>query len=318
MKKILSWLSGLLALQLGLSGALYWHGHSSPGVEPAAPLLSVSIAAVDRMVISDGDNEAVIVRAAVDTAAGNPGDGGWQLPGLGELPADSARSSAALSRLAAVQTGWPVTTTAASHQRFEVADDNFQRRVQLYSDGDLAADLLLGTSPGFRKVHLRRTGESSVYAVELSTFELPAGDNDWLDKSLLASPEATRIEGADLSIERVGDDWRRPGAGNNAGESEPATANGELASALTGLEVTGLAAATTELPQQPVKAFVISGPDGYSRRLEFFRTDQDYLVKEAGSDRVFTVSQYDFEQITGEADAATTADGAVESPPPGR
>jgi hypothetical protein len=187
-------LTGLLLLQLGLALGLYWHRlEPDAGDLTPVPLLDAG-ARVAELRISDMQQEALLVLK----------DGQWRLPALADLPADGAKVEAALARLKRTATGWPVTTTAASHQRFEVAPDNYQRRLVL-SAGGRPVELFLGTSPGFRKVHLRRAGEEAVYAVGLSAYELPADDNDWLDKEGLASESVDRIDGPDFTLVKQAD-----------------------------------------------------------------------------------------------------------------
>ena len=55
--------------------------------------------------------------------------------------------------------------------------------------------MLLGTSPGFRKVHVRRPNEKEIYTVNLNTYDMPVADTEWLDKALLSAKDVRRIKG---------------------------------------------------------------------------------------------------------------------------
>src|SRR5690606_11613065 len=93
-------------------------------------------------------------------------DGRWVL--LEGLPADEAKLTEMLDDISELRGSWPVTTTVGAHERFKVGDDNFQHRINLYTQDEETASLILGTAPGFRQVHVRRPGESDVYNVDLS------------------------------------------------------------------------------------------------------------------------------------------------------
>ena len=121
------WLGGLLLAQLALAGGLYWSHLQAGDVAPEAPLLSAAAGSVDRLVIGDGSQQVELERAGE----------GWALVDSG-LPADGARVDGALERLASTTTGWPVTTTNAAHRRFEVDEDDYQRRLQAFAGGQPA------------------------------------------------------------------------------------------------------------------------------------------------------------------------------------
>ena len=167
----------LLGVQLVAAGLLYRAGLQPADEYEARPLLAVDSGAVDRLVIADGDTETVLVRQ---------GDDGWRLPALGDLPADSALVQAALDQVAATRIQWPVTTTAASHERFDVAGDDYQRKVQLFSGDRLVGGFYLGTAPVFRRVHLRNLEGDEVYVVEMNVSDLPATGEAWLEQTPLA------------------------------------------------------------------------------------------------------------------------------------
>ncbi len=122
----------------------------------------------------------------IDDAEGNTAtlkklDDGWQL--ASGLPADAAKADELLAKLAGLTLGWPASTNADAHQRFEVAENNFQRKLQLTS-AERESTLYFGTSPGYQQVHARGEGDS-VFAVKVANHEMPALTDDWLDKSVL-------------------------------------------------------------------------------------------------------------------------------------
>ena len=132
---------------------------------------------VDALRFSDGERTVDLTR----------GESGWQ---VGDLPADGAKIESVLAKLTAIDEPWPVATSADAAARFELEDDNFQREVVVASGGSELARLLFGTSPGYQKVHARRSDSEEIYSVGLSNYELPVNVDGWLDKALLALTEA--------------------------------------------------------------------------------------------------------------------------------
>jgi hypothetical protein len=290
------WLGGLLLLQLVLATGLAWNHRQAGGGQPPRPLLEVAAGEVDRIVVGGADGgEAVITRE---------GDG-WRLPALAGLPASGGKVSETLEKLAAAKTEWPVATTDSSHARFEVADEKFQRRLQLYHGDEQLAEFYLGTSPGLRKVHLRRAGETPVYDVDLSTYDLPATDDGWLDKSLLALDDASRIAGPDYTLQESDQGtWNLTGGAAAGLDDERAR---QLVSAFSTLRVQSVAGDVT--PEQlaggkRVALRVTAGEQEYS--YQFSTVDQRHYVQRDDLESVFELSQYDFDRIA-EVDLAELA-----------
>ncbi|NHN38414.1 DUF4340 domain-containing protein [Pseudomaricurvus alcaniphilus] len=198
MNKLTSWLGGLLALQLVLAAGLFWGDGAGQSEAIGQPLLGFEQAQIDKVVIGAGEEEVTLQRQ----------DGQWRLPGQSDLPVDSGKLQPLLEQLHGLQSGWPVATSASSHQRFEVSEDTHQRRIRLFRDGQLVVDLYLGTSPGFKKVHGRRAADTEVYALPLNSFDFPTSADNWLDKTLQAT-------GADEVTERPATDEAGEGEGKS-------------------------------------------------------------------------------------------------------
>jgi hypothetical protein len=289
MRRYFNLLVMLLVAQLALAAWLFFSG-KPPGAEATGrPLLAIDVAAVDRVLIEDADQQVDIARA----------DGGWVLAATPALPADGKRLEASLADMAAVTTEWPVTTTAGARERFEVADENFQRRVRLYRGDELAGDFYLGTSPVFRQVHLRRDGEDAVYAVRLSVSDLPAGKDAWLDKSLLAAAGPDRIEGPDYTLTKDdGGDW----ALENAAEAEiqlDADKAGQLAGALSALRVQSVATGTVTDGEgaTSIDLRVRNAQGSFDYR--FTAVDSEYYVQRSDIEFLFSLSRLEYERTAG-------------------
>lgn len=286
MTKLQSWLSGLLAVQLLLAGALLWRGYQANDGSEIEKLFDIAANEIDRIVISDGDSSVGLAKRS----------GQWTLPDNSELPATESKITSTLDSLADIELVWPVSTTTSSHERFEVEADNYQRDVKLFKGDDLIARLLIGTSPGFRKVHLRRAGEDEVYSVALNSFDFPATADNWLNTKLLNIADADQIKGPDFSMSKQEDQWQlNPDAAQGEGDApqiEQDKAN-QLAIAFSNFSVQGLAESAPDA--ESVSFEVQAGDKKFV--YAFMEKDDKYFVRRDDRDLVFTVSKYDYERM---------------------
>lgn len=204
MKKLTFWLTSLLLIQLLLAVALLWNNQREARLNQPKPLLSIDWQAVDSLSIEDKANGVYIAKS----------EGQWMLSKQ-QLPASNDKVNELLRNLEKLHTGWPVATTSNSHKRFQVAEDKFIRRVQLYSGGEVLGELFFGNSPGLHQSHVRRKGDDSIYTVDIDTLDMLPSSRPWFDISLLAVKDARSIKGPDYNIKKVGTIW----AFNRAGPS---------------------------------------------------------------------------------------------------
>ena len=308
MKRYFNLLVALLVVQLAVATWLFFSGSRPVDEVTGQPLLAIDVGEVDRLAIEAREQEIELDRVGDD----------WVLASMPALPVDGKRLDEVLANIAAVTTGWPVTTTAGARERFEVAPGNFQRRVRLYRGDELAGDFYLGTSPGFRQVHLRRDAEDAVYAVRLSVSDLPVSNDAWLDKSLLAATGLDRIESENyLLVKPEEGDWVLQGGADDEGlvveaiDSERAE---QLAAAFSGLRVQAIV--TGPVPdgeEVETTAIQVRGAGG-SYDYRFTAADSKYFVERADVEAVFTLSQYDYDRIAGVGRVDLLADQSTEEP----
>lgn len=274
----------LLVVQLVLLAFLQFSGESKERATTA--LLELEASAVTRLAVSDVDGNEVSIKQA---------DGGWVL--ASGLPATDSKVTTLLEKLAGLNLSWPVATSSATHDRFEVAEKKYQRRVVL-NDG--AATLWFGTSPGYQQVHARR-GTDDVYAVKLATYEMPATADDWLDKSLLhAGGEVRSVRWANgMTLENT-----PPGPG-----AEPVwLLGGVLASAeaaqsavqrLASLDVLGVLDTAPSAAPSDAKEILLRDSDG-EYRLSYWprESNGDHVIMSTRfPGEAFRMSNYVAEQL---------------------
>jgi hypothetical protein len=162
-------LASLLAFQLSFALLLWWRDIWPQAETVPVKLLELVVDEIDTVSISAG-KESVQLRREADS---------WTIAGDEVQAANSIKVQGLLQQLAALQARWPVADSVDSARRFEVAESNAQRRIEIVSGGESTV-LLLGTSPAMRKVHARRAGQQAIYSLEFAHYLAPAQASDWL------------------------------------------------------------------------------------------------------------------------------------------
>jgi hypothetical protein len=290
------WLGIVLALQLVLVAALLFVKGGRADADPG-PLLTFDANAVTQIALADGEGAAVTLQRDGD---------GWRLDG--GLPADDGKVAELLERLGGLQAAWPVATTASASRRFEVTAETFQRHVQLRAGSETAADLYLGTSPGYQRVHARRADDDAVYSVALANFQVPVGADDWLDKALLQPRgEITALarDGA-WNLTRGEEGWLLDAAAADQDEAAG------LIRRFAELRVSGAASGDGEGLEERAR-FRISDADGTFTLTLYGDADGDvYQLRSERLEPVFTLAAYLADQLLVDADRLRANDAAPE------
>ncbi|WP_296701344.1 DUF4340 domain-containing protein [Thiocapsa sp. UBA6158] len=287
-------LAGLLVLQILLALGLHLGGGRT--LVPSAadtPLLGMTPDQVQSLRIENGDGtDSVTLARRGDT---------WSVSDLADLPVQNAKVEQFIGELAALKRPLPIATSTAAQERFKVADDAFERRMTLEGETGPIAGLLIGDSPGFKRVFARIPGETGVYELRLALSDVSARRDDWIDVGLL------RLEGE--QINRVATrDWilskDETGVWTLADNDRPVDA--ETVSALMlrlanlGYRgVLGVADDPTYNQQDPLIEFEIGLTDGSKRhyRISQAKDSQDYVLKDAERPWYFKLSEFDLGEL---------------------
>ena len=317
-------LGALLGIQVVIVGVLL--AARSGGIEEPEPFLEFDAGIVDSLIVSNSDGSVSLAKV----------DGAWQLPN--EVPAATMKVDTVLEKLAKASGGWPVANTGSTRERFEVTEDNHQRHILVKAGEDTLADIYLGTSPGYRKTHARRSGDDEVYAIGFSNYEAGVKLADWLDRSLLRPKgelaAVRRLPGGFIPASEP-DSESEDESGDDEAAAEPVaefalskddgdgwvSADGTeldqgkvetFVGRFKGLSVTGVSEAT--LPDAATMDFVLTDEDGDQTLSVFALEDGEKYV--AVSDRLpgaYELSKYIAEQMnTPLADLAPDAPAADE------
>ncbi len=265
------------------------------------PLLarSEAVSAVDQILVADEQGKQIKLLR---------GGKHWVLPELDGLPADGKKVQALLGALGEHNHGWPVAHTAAARQRFQVADYLYQRQITLLTQGEVRAKIFLGTSPTYRKVHARNEQHDAIYSISLNTFDVPAQSDAWLDSALLQTRTPVQITADGYSLDRSGGQWRL-----GTGEEPDSRELEALLGALRSLQVAGIAGKGTqqELAQTEAELILRISSLAGEVTLQLFKLGEEYFVLSSEYSRLFQLSAYDFDRLTGIDAFLLSGDNAV-------
>jgi len=283
MRAKLIFLSLLLLAQLGLAFALGMNNDRLKAFDATESLLLLGPDAPDQLAF-EGENQQLVLKKQ---------DSRWTLPDHFGAQADGPKIDELLQALTNLRRPWPVAENSTADKRFKVADDSFERRLAFKSGDKELGRLLLGSSPGFRKVHARVAGEKNVYDIPFSTYQVSLKPEDWVDKTQLQlkNEQISAISLADCRLVRQ--DKKLVVAGLSDKEETLAPKVTELLNKLTNLTVLDVVAK----PQQTLAVsagspLVVDLVDGRSRSYQFIPgsdgkelqlqvSDQPYLYKVA-------------------------------------
>lgn len=290
-QKLIPVLAGLLVAQLLLAAGLGLGGadRNRPQNEK---LLAVDTGAVDTIRIEGGEASTELTRTGES----------WTVPAL-EFPADGDKVATLLEKLDGLKKGWPVARTGEAAGRFKVSDREFERKITLFDEGETVAELYLGTSPGLRKAHARLAGEDEIYAVEFSTHQARAGEQDWIDKAVLKrDPEAiARLELPDIVLERK--DGEVVIAGLEENQQTDTEQAKQLLRKVAGLEirsVLGREAKPEYGLDKPLHNIALTLEDGETVRYAIAKLKEkgnDYVLKSSDNDYYLRIPGYTLNSI---------------------
>ncbi|HHL33743.1 MAG TPA: DUF4340 domain-containing protein [Desulfobulbaceae bacterium] len=290
MKKTISLLVVLLLVQLGLVGYFRSNSQSTATYVADEPLFHFSPDNVTAITIIGPDNKKVeLVKK----------DSTWKLPGYFNGPADQEQVNALLDKLSGLKKTWPVATTTEAATRFKVAADKFERHIIIIGkEKTVPAELYVGTSPSFRKVHIRLPAGHNIMAVSLATSDAPAEPAPWLDKKIIALNQdgITGLSIRNIRLRHKGKKWTLAGEG---GQRQQVVADKvqPLVQALTGLRVEGILG-SNELPEYGLEKPVLrcqveqQGKPSIVYRFGALKDENFYAVKRSDVPFIFKVAKW--------------------------
>ena len=302
---------GVILLGQLIVVAVVWGLQSRPGDAPPV-FLSFDASSVDTLTVADSESTVTVARA----------DGEWQLRNGSPdgLPADAGKIDGVLQKLSDAGAGWPVATSESAMKRFEVVEEAHQRHVLIGAGEETLADIYLGTSPTYGKVHARQAAGGPVHAITFSNYEAGTKQSDWLRKSLLqpdgeVQSVARTSADAEWTLTSLDAGWTTDGVELDQDETNT------FVDRLRRLNVLDLVDA--ELPPEPSMRFTVVDDAG-SHELALFALEEDeYAATSNRFEGAFGISSYIAEQLNvaledltaDAAEADEDAQGSAESSP---
>lgn len=289
-------LAAVLLLQVGLAASLTFYARDSGAAfQSDEKLIDLELASLDEILIQEKDDPALVLRREDE-------GGTWILPDHFAFPVSSSRLDRLTQKLFGLTKSWPVGTTEVAAKRFKVTDEDFERKITFRKGKEDVATLLIGTSPGFKKIHARLAGEEAIYAIEFSAYQASVKAENWEDKNLLnvERDEIVRAELPGVRLIREGEALLV----SDLVESEETDSSGvsKLLSKLskpTFLEVLGTEENSEYGQDTPVLAYSLELKSGevidyaYSQPKE----GDGLVLKLSSRPEYFKISKYSVEQL---------------------
>lgn len=294
MKRIIHILTVLLVVQAGLFIILMLTKSDTGAFTSTEPLLGVKATTeVDGITIEQPDKTKLLLQKQNDT---------WVLPDHFGFPVSPSKIDPFIQKLLDQKQGWAVAKTQSTAKRFKVSDSGFEKKITFSKGGQILKALFIGSSPGFRKVHARVSGQDNIYAIEFSAYEASVKPQDWVDKNVLhlKGDDIDQIQLPEFTLRREGDRFVVNAAGDNK-----VTADNEANALLS--EVVGLSfqdvLGTENKPeyqqQRPVFSYTLRKKAGDKLRYTFSKPENKeyFVLKSSTRNEYFKVSKYTVERL---------------------
>ncbi len=294
--RVIQILSGLLALQLVVALALVVQSSREADFAANDALVEFGSDDIEKIDISDGNDSVVLSKQSGD----------WKIEGDVVLPLQASRVETLLDSLSAMKPGLPVANSVNARDQLEVADDRFRRRLTVSGVAINPTTLLIGTSPGLRKSHVRRDGADDIYSALLSINDVPASVNQWLDKGLLSLSGVRSIKSDDLTVVLDADSdsatWKVAADTDEQRQLDDEKIQSAV-QALQSLQVTGVAEPLADANGETSEISVQAGQGEITLTLS--KDDQSHSVQRSGVAGVFSISESVYEKLLPLTDPVT-------------
>ncbi len=286
-------LLGILVVQLALVGFVFWPRQA--GEAKGGPLLGdFQAAAVTGLTIRDADGNQVTLAKK---------DEQWVLPDADDFPAQTDRVTEFLDKVEKIQANRLVTRTEASHKRLKVAENDYNRLLELTLSGGESRRLFVGSSAGAGATHVRVDPDPNVYLTNaLNVWDADTAVSRWIDTLYFSVPTtatvALKLENANgvFEFEKQDDRWTM--AGLSAGETLDEDAVRTLVNYAAAVRMTEPLGKTAEASfglDQPAAVVTVKTGDG-EYTLTFGAPagteEKSYVVKASNSDYYVRVSAF--------------------------
>ena len=293
MNKLNRILAGLLVLQIVVAAVVLWPRPAASG-ESASLLPGVEEDNIVGLTIADANDRSITLARI---------DGAWVLPDAGNYPADETKVTTLVTKIVGLKADRVVTQTSASHKRLKVAEDDFERRIDVELADGSRQRLYVGNSPTWQAAHVRADGQDEVYLTgELTAQDAGFEATSWVDTLYLSIPRdqivRITVENAQgtLDLEKEGETWTLQGLAPDETLDE-AKVNGLLnrVTSVSLLEPLGRDGAAAYGLDQPLAVVTVYTDDGATHVLRVGAQDPEdmsYVIASSDSDYYVRVREF--------------------------
>jgi hypothetical protein len=154
------------------------------------------------------------------------GDKNWVVASGFDYPADTKKIEDLLAPIAKMTAASPIGTKASSHRQYKVADDEFERKLVITSEGGKELTLFLGGSTRVRRRNaIRLGGDENVHAVTGVSASLASTEpRGWIPTDYARGKKDDIVsitvakEGGPFELQRIADP---AGSGSGSGSDAP-------------------------------------------------------------------------------------------------
>ena len=171
----------LFFAQIVITSIVYFYTGILRGPEAPKMLLTLDGNSVETLRIIGPGEKSVLLEKVKES-------GEWGLPEFDGFPANSQAVVQLIDRLTNTELGMQVSKQADSFERMKVADNNFERKVEIGKASEMKT-IFFGSAPALRQAHARLSGEKIVYAVKFAPGDIDLKASDWIKKDLLVVDE---------------------------------------------------------------------------------------------------------------------------------
>ncbi|QOL25083.1 DUF4340 domain-containing protein [Thalassotalea sp. LPB0316] len=285
MERNITALVALLLCQLAIAGLIYIQDTGDFKDKSSLQLIANSDSQLQQLEITDGEQSLTLERA----------ESGWFLQGYPKVKLDQSKVALVTQELLATKLAWPIARSATSHQRFNLADDSFDKRLTFTNSQGEQSVVLFGDSPSFKQLYVRNQDHDEIYNIKFAGYQVTVDADDWLDKHQLAIDSISTIEHSLVSVSKVDEQWQLAGSSIlNEQQQIDSQAIEDFVNQLTSLTVSGLA--TTDLT--PTDTLTVVDDTNQQYVFAFSKDEDNYYVQREDTGQWFRLPQYKYEQIT--------------------
>ena len=269
-----------LLIQSGLIAYVYKSELFETPVLAKTVFLEVDINKTDRLELHSESGKPVVVKK---------NNGKWIMPDYQNLPVSKGKVEALLQKLTQSRVSAPVGTSNAVAARFGVSQTNFKRKLLLYHQGKLQAQVLIGKVTTQETHYARIENDNRIYTIRLSLDHLPAKQESWFDHQIL-QPELPliRLESADFVLFQTNNEWQLDKAKKNE-QLDPSQVK-RLLNYIKYLQVISIEK-DVDASAKPAFYFIVNDKSGMVR-YDFYKRGSKLIIKSSRSALYYQLADY--------------------------